>query len=405
MVFLKLILVHVSMSTHAQLPHSFTPLQLGVTHVTDWEPWSHHQESVQRAVSLMKQGVITWQNQGIVGGGGIWAPSLSPPSDPINGYNWSHLDYRVEMMRNASTVDGRMVLRLFNAPAWMCNTSKPIGNAPLLPEYYDVFAQFCATIAKRYPDVTHYEVWNELNGFISNYSWSHLDGMQADAMGYTSLFMKVSTAIKAVNPQAKVGGPYLPVSAGQLPPGRTGEVSGPWGAINPALLNFSRYFIEHARGHYDFFAMDGHLAYEAYESNGVVYKKPANDDPLGATEIFPATTKWVREESGLASDIPIWWSEFYPVPCVDTTMYGPSGKLWPLEQQLEVFTKAIEAVAATDLGVEVVLNWAAMVGPNCIVAMYNDTNSANGGMPTPFYQVAKQVNGIDLHLESSPQAH
>lgn len=51
-------------------------------------------------------------------------------------------------------------------------------------------------------------------------------------------------------------------------------------------------------------------------------------------QVLPDSTRWVREQSGLAADIPIWWSEMYPVPCVDTGMYGPSITLWPLEQQV-----------------------------------------------------------------------
>eukprot|EP00041_Stephanoeca_diplocostata_P017854 m.367915 g.367915 ORF g.367915 m.367915 type:complete len:802 (-) comp20839_c0_seq2:64-2469(-) len=369
-------------------------LQVGVTHVTDWEPWSPHQESVARAVDLLKEGVITWQNQGVVGGGGMWLPSPDPPSAP-NDYDWSHLDYRVQAMRNSSSVDGRMVLRLFDAPAWMCNTSwhRETGNAPLSRNHYDDFAEFCGAIAARYPDVTHFEVWNELNGFISNWTWNRLDGMQVASADYTDLFIKVSTAIKRVNPGAKVGGPYVPITQGLLPPGSSSACSGPWGAINPSLLEFVKYFIRAARGHYDFFTMDGHLAFEAYQlPNGSVYKRPTNNDPFGATQVFPDSTRWVREHSGLAADIPIWWSEIYPVPCVDTGMYGPATELWPLEQQISVYTKALEEIAAPDLGVEVALNWAAMANENCIVGMYNDTNTANGGMPTPFYTVVKNIN-------------
>ena len=348
----------------------------------------------------MKHGAVIWQNQGVVGGGGMWLPSPDPPNVTSTGsydYDWGHLDYRVQAMRNASSAPGRMVLRLFNAPAWMCNmTSRrnltKVGNAPLRRDRYDDFAQFCGSVAARYPDISHYEVWNELNGFIGNWSHRHLDGMTVDGAAYTELFIKVSTAIKSVNPAAKVGGPYVPITQGQLPPGRTSECSGKWGAIQPALLEFVRYFVRSAKGHYDFFSMDGHLASESYEVNGKHYSRPANNDALGSTEIFPAATKWVREQSGLDASIPIWWSEFYPVPCVDTGMYGPSGKLWPLEMQLAVYHKMVKEISKPSLGVEVALNWAAMAGPNCVVGVYNDTSQPNGGLPTPFYEVIKNIN-------------
>ena len=305
-------------------------------------------------------------------------------------------------MRNASEVSGRLVLRLFDAPGWMVNTTKKttqIGNGPLRHDMYDAFSEFCGIVAKRYPDVTHYEVWNELNGFIGNWSFAKgVDGMTTDKVGYTSLFIKVATAIKQVNPGAKVGGPYVPITQGQLPPNRTGECSGKWGAINPALLDFIRYFVQNAKGHYDFFSMDGHLAYESYEVNGIHYTRPANNDPLGSTVVFPAATKWVREESGLSADVPIWWSEFYPVPCVDTGMYGPTKEPWPLPLQLAVYRKMLTEISAPELGVEVALNWAAMQqhdNPNCI-GLYNDTSYPNGGYPTPFYAVVKDINRLAL---------
>ena len=383
---------------HRQFP--FPPLQVGVTHVQDWEPWSRHPESVQRAVALMKEGVVTWQNQGIIGGGGMWLPAMAKPNttDPNDGYDWSHLDYRVQAMRNASSAGGRMVLRLFDAPGWMVNmTSRwnttKVGNAPLRRDRYDDFAHLCAGVASRYPDVTHFEVWNELNGFLGNWSFAKgVDGMTADAPAYTELFIKVSAAIKRVNPLAKVGGPYVPITAGQLPPGRASACSGGWGAINPALLNFVQYFVLHAKGHYDFFSMDGHLAYEAYQINGTHYTRPANGDPLGSTAVFPAATKWVREQSGLDSSIPIWWSEFYPVPCVDTGMYGPSEQLWPLDLQRAVYRKMLTEISDPALGVEVALNWAAQASANCPVAVYNDTSLPNGGYPTPFYSIIKDIN-------------
>lgn len=82
----------------------------------------------------------------------------------------------------------------------------------------------------------------------------------------------------------------------------------------------------------------------------------------------------------------------YPVPCHDTTSYGPSDKTWPVDEQIAVFTKAMEEISAPELGVEVFLNWGAQVNDNCFVAMYNDTAQKRGGCPTPFYEVARKFN-------------
>ena len=87
---------------------AFRPLQVGVTHVQDWDPWSAHQDSVQRAVGLMRDGMLTYQNQGVIVGGGMWLPSPQRPNTTF-GHDWSHLDCRVQAMRNASSVPGRMV--------------------------------------------------------------------------------------------------------------------------------------------------------------------------------------------------------------------------------------------------------------------------------------------------------
>lgn len=70
-------------------------LQVGVTHVNDWEPWSQHQDSVARAVALMKQGVITWQNQGVVGGGGMWLPSPGIVADARKGGKGGKLFFNI----------------------------------------------------------------------------------------------------------------------------------------------------------------------------------------------------------------------------------------------------------------------------------------------------------------------
>ena len=111
-----------------------------------------------------------------------------------------------------------------------------------------------------------------------------------------------------------------------------------------------KHFVKHAVGHFDFFAMDGQLAHVGCALNGSVYscRRPANNDPLGATALFAAASRWVREESGLGGSVPIWWSTCIrpvcrilfanethddddgpsstrcPVPCVQTGMHGPN---------------------------------------------------------------------------------
>ena len=364
--------------------------QIGVTHTgTDWSRWSDP-VSVARAESLLREGAITWQSQGVVGSGGMWLPSKTPPTTP-GGYDWSSLDYRVQAMRNASAVRGRMVLRLFDAPQWM-DDPNATKRGLIAPDHFADFAEFCGQVAARYPDVGHFLVWNEMDGFISGSDWNApCPNMTMNGPSYTELFRLVSRAVKAKNPSAKVGGPYVPISSAQCDPGAAGEVSGPWGAVNKGVLDFIKYFVEHAAGDFDFFAMDGHLAYKRVRLNGTSFSPPATADPRNSTEIFPAITAWVRESSGLRAEVPIWWAEMYPVPCFDTTAYEDN-RSWPVEEQLAVYTKAVKEISAPELGVEVFLNWGAEANSNCFAAMYNDTKLPGGGYPTPFYDIARKFN-------------
>ena len=82
----------------------------------------------------------------------------------------------------------------------------------------------------------------------------------------------------------------------------------------------------------------------------------------------------------------------YPVPCHDTSAYGPTEQAWPVEEQVAVFTKAVQEISAPELGVELFLNWGAQVNENCFAAMYNDTSAPDGGYPTPFFEVARTFN-------------
>ena len=106
-------------------------------------------------------------------------------------------------------------------------------------------------------------VWNELK------SYADVPGVGGDMWTYPQRFVEfylnVSIAVKAVNPNARIGGPYAPMSRGQYGPERiasgecTMETTVDWGCINPAMLEFMQYFAEHARGHYDFVVFDARV--------------------------------------------------------------------------------------------------------------------------------------------------
>ncbi len=164
------------------------------------------------------------------------------------------------------------------------------------PDHYADYAALAATVAKRYPDVTHFIVWNEFKGF-----WN--DAKQRwDYEGYTQLYNLVYKALKKVNPKIMVGGPYLVMdSVDPRDPNASPTFEGSWGAMDQRVIDAFDYWNEHKAGA-DFVVVDG----SSY----------TNDDDLlpnefGATDKLTAVSTWVREQT---RDLPLWWAEYYVEP-------------------------------------------------------------------------------------------
>src|SRR3954470_16189348 len=152
-------------------------------------------------------------------------------------FNFPTLDDRIDFIRRCDRIP---VIILCCAPDWMkggrAGTTDwdRLTDAPL-PEHYADFAALAATVAERYPDVHHFMVWNELKGF-----WN-LEDNTWDAQGYTDFYNGVYDSVKAVNPQARIGGPYLPLhnsgATGSTAVGQSRQRSpgisleGPWGSV------------------------------------------------------------------------------------------------------------------------------------------------------------------------------
>ena len=131
--------------------------EIGITHTHhDLAPWGNA-ASVTRAKGLLSQHILRYQNQHIMGFG-----AMNP--EPAPGYyNWSSLDQRIALM--AST-NATIVVTLCCAPDWMkgglpnhTDWSK-IAVAPL-PTHYQDFAELSAQVARRYPEIQYFQVWNE----------------------------------------------------------------------------------------------------------------------------------------------------------------------------------------------------------------------------------------------------
>ncbi|GIH97369.1 hypothetical protein Psi01_79990 [Planobispora siamensis] len=265
------------------------------------------------------------QNQHIMGFG-----ALNPQPYPREFY-WEDLDSRTNLMKESG---GKQIITLCCAPDWMKGgpegpTSdsawdEHLEDAPY-PEHFDDFAKLSATVAEKYRDVEYFMVWNEFKGFWKDHS------KPADYKGYTEMYNKVYDAVKAVRPDAKIGGPYLGFDSN-----RTGksELRGPWGVVNQNALDAFEYWYANKKGA-DFIVVDGASLTDAHEML---------PDEFGALGKFGAVTAWLRERTG---DMPIWWSEWYFVP--------EDGTTWPEPKRLAV--QAVSMMEFARSGAATALYW------------------------------------------------
>lgn len=312
------------------------------------------------------------QNQHIMGFG-----ALNPEPSP-GRYEFDSLDERIDLIRKTG---GIPIITLCCAPDWMKGGKagetdwRHIERAPE-PEHYQDFANLAAKVAQRYPDVTHYIVWNELKGFFdeSKQRWNY--------EGYTAMYNKVYKALKAVNPKIKVGGPY-PVMADFAAPS---ELHGPWGNVDQRVLDALRYWNRHKAGA-DFVVVDGTAESEA----GML------PDDFGAQRKFAAIGRWLHRNIKL----PIWWAEWYPEP-VD------SG--WSDAKRLAV--SAVSLMELTRSGAETVLYWSRQEpGQECPVGcLWTDPRVKGGGQPTRMLALLQGFarwfpRGVEtVHVRAAPSS-
>lgn len=140
-------------------------LMLGVTYMQYNLTNGGDPASIQRGKDLLR-GLVVFHNQHIFGFG---AGNIEPKKGI---YDWSTLDNRIQLMRDLGATP---VITLATAPTWMTDSTWTPGKyanetdwskieyAPL-PEHVQDFADLCAQVAKRYPDVKYFQVWNEMKG-------------------------------------------------------------------------------------------------------------------------------------------------------------------------------------------------------------------------------------------------
>jgi hypothetical protein len=223
--------------------------------------------------------------------------------EPAPGiYDWASLDARINQARSAG---GTPVITLCCAPTWMVDSGWKVGTdwskleAAPLPQHVDDFARLASTVARRYPDVRYFQVWNEFKGMWDDHAQNW------DSVRYTILYNRVYDAIKAVSPDAKIGGPYLSIEG-------TGSSDSDWWSARPITSRNQQvlaHWLTHKHGA-DFIALDRAVV---DHHDGTVY---SNAEYFEFTKQFASVVAQVRA----MTELPIWWSETFFVESRDVAL-------------------------------------------------------------------------------------
>ncbi len=314
------------------------------------------------------------QNQHIMG----WGAGNPEPSP--GDYDFADLDRRIALMRETGTAP---VLTLCCAPDWMKGgkpgrtdwSQKSLETAPT-PKHYKDFAALVGKIARRYPQVRHFIVWNEFKGFYDDAKkrWNY--------EGYTRLYNLVYRELKKQNPKNQVGGPYV-VADSDAPGEGDGdaEVSGPWGTLDQRSADAITYWNEHKAGA-DFVVVDG-SSYTREDDRLI-------PDAFGATRKFQDVTRWLRTTTGL----PVWWAEWYVEPDDGDDGDGGDGgdggnggrARWSEDRRI-----AVQATAMTRLargGTSAAFYWnPETTAPDCPGCLWRPTELDDGGRALPMMKL------------------
>jgi hypothetical protein len=348
----------------------------------DWPGWGfthtqysadHGEDAAVRSVQRTLGQQPMTQAQAIMG----WGVDNPEPSPDV--YDFTSLDERMEFIRRSG---GTPVITLCCAPDWMKGGVpgetdwNRLTEAPS-PEHYADFAALSAVVARRYPYVRHFMVWNEWKGFFDD------EENRWDAEGYTDLYNQVYDALKAVDPRNRVGGPYLDMTSEPVDsPNASVSLLGSWGSGDQRVLDAFSYWLAHKHGA-DFVVVDGH----ATTATGAA-------DEFTALSKFSAVNWWIREQT----DLPIWWSEWY---------VERSHKDWSPEHQVAL--RAASMIELAQSGASTVLYWNPRPrSAGCATCLWTDTRAEDGGRPLPFLTEVLQPfarwfpSGTDLRPVPAP---
>ncbi|MFE9444316.1 xylan 1,4-beta-xylosidase [Streptomyces sp. NPDC006602] len=297
--------------------------------------------------------------------------------EPVKGrYDFEAMDLRVDFMRASG---GTPVITLCCAPDWMKGGKAGVDNTDWSQsaletapdrEHYQDFADLAATVAKRYPDVRHFIVWNEFKGF-----WNDAEA-RWDHEGYTEFYNLVYQALKKVDQDIMVGGPYLVMDS--LDP-RSHEASatfkGPWGAMDQRVLNAFEYWNKHKAGA-EFVVVDG----SSYTQDDELLP-----DEFAATDKFTAVGDWVRARTG---DLPLWWAEYYVEPADG----NDEREGWSETRRVAVQAAGMIAMVKGGASSGFYWNPEKEKGTDCPGCLWTPTHSRSGGEKLPMYDLVSRFS-------------
>lgn len=268
---------------------------LGVTYTSNSPTFAGETAANLRAVTDAA-------NQHLLNFGGAVGDGCSRDNGAVTGdtnwahYDWSSLDHRVQQM---ATQGARVkMLTLQAAPVWLTGTRpcdySQLSRRSVLPEYISQWADYCHFVVQRYlaRGVTYFQVWNELKGYDANGRW--------DFPAYTAMYNAVYDRIKSdpATTAAQLGGPYAIMTNRQDGWGRPSEISGPWGSIDPQVLDGYASFFANAHG-YDFVAVDYSMGDVTGNLPGATAGdyNPKNLSLATRVQYFYDVTHWLRQHT------------------------------------------------------------------------------------------------------------